>query len=86
MPSVEVENFDIVPMNAISKIIPKNKYAIFTHKVDPEKLGDTYKYIHGTWFPNKKYKLNEDYDFEYYTVDENGNDIIEIHIPVILKG
>lgn len=85
MPAVEVENFNTIPIEAVGKIIPKSKYAVFTHKGNADKLGETYKFIHGTWFPNKKYLINEDFDFEYYTSDENGNDIIKIHIPIIDK-
>lgn len=85
MPSVEVENFTIIPKNSVAKTVPKHKYAIFTHNGEIEKLGETYKYIHGTWFPNKLYQLNEDYDFEYYNTDSDGNDVIEIHIPIIDK-
>lgn len=83
MPSVEVESFKIIPLNAVGKVIPKHKYAVFTHKGSAENLGDTYKYIHGIWFPNKKYILNKGFDFEYYTTDKDGNDIIEIYIPII---
>lgn len=85
MPAVEVENFNIIPIEAVGKTIPKHTYAVFTHNGNAEKLEETYKYIYGTWFPNKKYKINEDFDFEYYTADENGNDIIKIHIPIIEK-
>ncbi len=83
MPAVEVDNFDTIPIEAVGKTIPKHKYAVFTHKGSVEKLGETYKYIHGTWFPHKGYRINEDFDFEHYTTDCEGNDIIRIHIPVI---
>lgn len=85
MPSIEVKDFKNISNSAVGKNVQKHKYAIFTHKGDAETLGETYKYIHGTWFPNKDYLLNEDFDFEYYTCDEKGNDIIEIHIPIIDK-
>lgn len=85
MPSVEVKNFNIIPSNSVAKIIPKHKYAIFIHKGSPEDLEETYKFIHGTWFPNKEYSLNEDFDFEFYTTDEENNEVIEIHIPIIDK-
>lgn len=85
MPAVEVESFENIPIEAVGKLIPKHKYAVFTHKGSAENLGETYKYIHGTWFPNKKYQINEHFDFEHYTSDENGNNIIQIHIPIIEK-
>lgn len=85
MPAVEVENFSIIPLEAVGKIIPKHKYAVFTHKGKPDNLGETYKYIHGTWFPHKKYEIHEGFDFEHYTQDEHGNNVIRIHVPIIDK-
>ncbi len=85
MPAVEVENFDDIPITAVAKTVPAHKYAVFTHTKDAEKLGETYEYIYGTWFPHKKYKKNESFDFEYYTEDEKGKSIIELHIPILDK-
>ncbi len=83
MPAVEVENFDNIPIEAVGKTIPKHKYAVFTHRGNVENLGETYKYIHGTWFPNKRYCINEHFDFEHYTLDENGDSMIQIYIPIL---
>ncbi len=85
MPSVEVSNFSEIPITAVAKIVPEHQYAIFTHNKNAAKLGETYEYIHGTWFPNRKYIQNDTFDFEYYTEDENGKDIIQIFIPITLK-
>lgn len=85
MPAVQVENFSIIPLEAVGKTLPKHKYAIFTHRGSVEEIGETYKYIHGTWFPHKKYEIFESYDFEHYTIDEEGKDVIEICIPIIEK-
>lgn len=85
MPAVEVVNFDLMPIETVGKIIPKHKYAVFTHKGKPDNLGDTYKYIHGTWFPHKKYEVEGSFDFEQYTQDEQGNEIIKIHVPIVDK-
>jgi len=79
MPAVEVTDFSIIPP---AKTIPAPLYALFTHTTGGDSLGETYKYIHSTWFPHKKYALNEDFDFEYYTRDENGKAIIELHVPI----
>lgn len=82
MPVVEVEDFSVIPIEAVGKSIPQHKYAVFTHSGNAEGLGETYKYIHGTWFPNKKYQINEAFDFEHYTIDAEGRDIIKIYIPI----
>ena len=83
MPAVEVESFDIIPIEAVGKTIPEHKYAVFTHRDSVETLGDTYKFIYGTWFPNKRYRVNESFDFERYTTDQEGNDIIELYVPIL---
>lgn len=83
MPAVEVEDYTEIPMGAVGKTIPGHKYAVFTHRGGSDSLDETYMFIHGTWFPHKKYRMNEDFDFEHYTTDEKGQEIIEIYIPVV---
>lgn len=86
MPAVEVKDFSQMPLQTVGKILPKQKYVIFTHNESIDKLGETYQYIHGTWFPNKTYEIVEHFDFEHYITDKDGKDIIEIFIPIIEKG
>ena len=86
MPAVEVAGFERIPPEAVGKIIPAHRYAVFTHKGAVTTLMETYRYIFGTWLPDRKYEPDSSFDFEYYTKDRQGNDIVEIHIPVNEKS
>ncbi|MBN1468050.1 MAG: AraC family transcriptional regulator [Fusobacteriaceae bacterium] len=81
----EVDNFNFIPNDMISKLVPSSKYVIFTHIGTLETLDSTYEFIHGTWLPNSEYEIN--YlapDFELY--DERYNDTetsqFDIYIPI----
>jgi len=56
--AVEVSNFDRVPSEMESLIIPAGKYAVFQHKGSDSEVSETYKYILQDWFPNSKYQLD----------------------------
>lgn len=64
MCAVKVKDFSNIPMQASAKIIPKHEYAVFTHRGSADTLKETSDYINGTYFPHKKYKSEEDFDFE----------------------
>lgn len=85
MPAVEVSSLENIPLAGVGKTVPAHEYAIFTHKGSPDTLKATYDYIYGTWFPNQRYEKNEAFDFELYTSDKDGNDIIELYVPVVRK-
>ena len=59
MAAVETRNADDIPLTAVAKRIPAHTYAVFTHTEDAAKLGETYEYIYGTWFPHKNYVKKE---------------------------
>lgn len=65
MPAVEVSDLSQIPMGAVGKTVPPHHYAVFTHRGNAEKLKDVYDFIYGTWLPHKKYRVNEEFDFEY---------------------
>lgn len=55
---VRVKDFSYIPMKGVGKLVPTMEYAIFTHVGDHENLKNTYDYINGIYFPNKKYKAD----------------------------
>lgn len=63
---VEVTCIDQIPEGMVAKTVPAAQYAVFTHKGSPDKLGQTYEYIMGTWLPNSGYKPMMSPDFEFY--------------------
>jgi AraC family transcriptional regulator len=57
--SIEVANFDHVPDNMETLIIPNGLYAVFIHKGLPSDGPKTFQYIFGTWLPNSKYTVDD---------------------------
>jgi AraC family transcriptional regulator len=55
-----------IPEGMISRIIPKQKYAVFTHKGALDTLQHTYDFIYGTWELKSGYKVAKADDFEVY--------------------
>jgi len=84
----EVSSFDYVPAGMVTRTIPKNRYAVFTHKGELANLRETYGYIYGTWLPGSGYGLvKEGYDFELYDERfdpaDQKNSETDIYIPII---
>lgn len=84
---VEVTSFEHIPEGMIAKVIPKGKYAVFTHKGSLQKLQETYEYIWGTWIPCSKVELDIRDDFEIYDERFRGanNSLSEIDIYIPIK-
>ncbi|MCX7746423.1 MAG: AraC family transcriptional regulator [Clostridia bacterium] len=84
---LEVENFEHVPSGMETHVIPGGSYAVFSHKGNTSVAMETYRYIFGEWYPNTPYRLNGNFDFEYYReryiygVDMEELEL-DIHIPV----
>ena len=86
---LEVTNFDDVPDNMVTRELPEQLYARFTHKGSIANLGSTLKYIWGSWLPKSKYDYLPKPDFELYphgynVADENSE--MYLHIPIIAKS
>lgn len=82
---VEVSSLDEIPVGMVGQVVPGNKYAVFTHKGSIDKLGDTYEYIHGTWFPKSGYQPALANDFELYDERFSPNSDeseMDIYIPI----
>ena len=88
MACVEVDNFNDVPKGMITRVIPKGKYAVFTHKGDLANLRHTYDYIYGTWANKTKFKLDSRDDFELYDerFDRDNIEKSEFDIYIPIKG
>src|SRR5580704_57413 len=55
--AVEVTSLDEIPVQLVGKIVPANRYAVFTHQGKlPGKIKDTFRYIYGEWLPGSGYK------------------------------
>ena len=83
--SVAVSNFDDIPEGMISRELPEQVYAKFTHRGPITKLDQTLKYIWGSWLPKSKHKYIEKPDFELYPpgykgLEEDKN--LYLHIPI----
>lgn len=69
----------------VSKAVPAQKYAVFTHKGALETLKDTFNFAYSTWLPNSGYELGDGPDLEWY--DERFKDFapdseFDIMIPI----
>jgi AraC family transcriptional regulator len=62
--AVEVSNFDGIPHEMESLIVPGGLYAVFIHKGAAGTAPKTFKYIFGTWLPNSEYLLDNRPHFE----------------------
>jgi AraC family transcriptional regulator len=74
------------PPEGMVKIhIPKNRYAVFTHRGPITKLQETVKFIWGSWIPQSKYKLVDSPDFELYDRRFNPETMsgeLDIYVPI----
>lgn len=85
---VEVLNFENIPSEMESLIIPEGLYAVFVHKGLASEGFKTYQYIFQTWLPDSVYQLDNRPHFaimgEKYKNDSPESEE-EIFIPVITK-
>lgn len=84
--SVEVNSLDGIPQGMVGRTIPRQKYAVFTHKGIADRIKETYKYIYGAWQPKSDCELVKAPDFEYYDerfdADNQENSEMYIYIPI----
>lgn len=83
---VEVSNLDTIPHKMVAKIIPAQKYAVFTAKGKmPEAIQQTWKDIYQKWLPTSGLERTDGPDFEYYDKRSKVNDEkseVDIYIPI----
>ena len=56
--AVEVSNFETIPSEMESLLIPAGEYAVFNYKGKGSKASETYRTILHDWFPISKYQLD----------------------------
>ena len=86
--AVEVTDFDSIPANMSSLVIPGGWYAVFDYKGDGSDAPAFFESIFGSWIPNSAYVVDDRPHFEilgakYKKGDPNSEE--EIWIPVRLK-
>ncbi len=85
--AVEVTTLDDIPVQLVGKILPANRYAVFTYKGKlPGNLPDLFQHIYREWLPKSGFKQAGPYDFERYGAGFKGADndesVIDICIPI----
>jgi AraC family transcriptional regulator len=83
--ATEVVNFDVVPDEMETVLLPEGLYAVFLHKGAASTAPETFRYIFGTWLPGSDYLLDNRPHFEllgekYKNDDPDSEE--EIWIPV----
>lgn len=63
---LEVSSLDQVPEGMTARRVPAATYAVFTHTGPLDRLGETMRYIYGTWLPTAGYEQAEGPDLELY--------------------
>jgi AraC family transcriptional regulator len=86
--AVEVSNFEAIPAEMETLVIPGGWYAVFDYKGDASGAPAFFKEIFGTWIPNSAYVVDNRPHFEilgdkYKKDDPNSEE--EIWIPIRLK-
>lgn len=56
--AVEVADFDAVPSDMKTLIVPSGLYAVFVHRGPASEGAKTYQYIYITWLPSSEYMVD----------------------------
>lgn len=86
--AVEVPDFDHVPADMETFVLPGGLYAVFHYKGTPATFAPTFQYIFGTWFPASGYVVDNRPHFEVIGEKYKNNDPDseeEIWIPIKQK-
>ena len=66
--AVTVDSDSNIPKGMVYREVPKYKYAVFAHHGKLDSLGETFKFIYESWFPQSEVKMHPDrFDMEVYT-------------------
>ncbi len=83
---VEVGSVEDIPEGMKTIEIPKQRYIVYTHRGELDKLEATYKAIYSKWLPNTEFELSKAYDFEFYderfTGPVEADSELDIYIPI----
>jgi AraC family transcriptional regulator len=86
--TVEVTDYETVPHEMETFILPSGLYAVFIYKGAASAAAPTFQYILGTWLPNSEYVLDTRPHFEilgekYKNEDPDSEE--ELWIPIKVK-
>jgi AraC family transcriptional regulator len=83
--AVEVEKSEEIPQGMESYELSGGLYAVFVHQGLPQAFPQTMQYIHGIWFPDSEYVLDDRPHFELLGEKYKNNDPTseeEVWIPI----
>lgn len=87
--AVEVSDFDNIPEEMETLVIPTGLYAVFLHKGPATEAQKTYHFIFAEWLPNSEYMVDNRPHFaimdERYKKDDPDSEE-EVWIPVKLRA
>jgi AraC family transcriptional regulator len=86
--AIEVSDFDTVPPEMSTTILPAGSYAVFLHQGPASAGAKTFQYIYFNWLPNSAYVLDDRPHFEvlgtkYKNEDPSSEE--EIWIPIKVR-
>jgi AraC family transcriptional regulator len=87
--AIEVTDFNAVPDEMETLVLPEGAYAVFIYKGAANEAGPTFQYIIGTWLPESEYELDNRPHFEILGEKYRNNDPgseEEIWIPIRPKN
>jgi AraC family transcriptional regulator len=87
--AVAVANFEVIPDEMETLVIPEGLYAVFNYKGDQSNAAAFFNSIYTKWLPNSGYELDNRPQFEILGEKYKNNDASseeEIWIPIQLKG
>jgi AraC family transcriptional regulator len=83
--TLEVSEFGELPSGLITKVLPAQKYAKFTHRGSLESLNNTVNFIYSTWLNNADYEYANFPDIEIYNSDynpKNADSVMYYCVPI----
>lgn len=87
--AVKVSDFNALPDEMDTLVIPEGLYAVFHYKGKPSEARATYQYIYANWIPNSEYDLDDRPHFAIMGEKYKGEDPDseeELWIPIKKTG
>ena len=87
---VEVTTLDDVPVQAVAKVIPARRYAVFPYQgLLPGQIGEVFQYAYKEWLPRSGYEQAGPFDLERYDhrflAGQNPQSVVDVCIPIVKK-
>lgn len=78
----EVDSFEDVPEDMVTKIVPEGKYIVYTYSGAIKDLGEFYNNIFTQWLPASKCEIDYRPQLELYDERFMNNGEFDIYIPI----